>query len=248
MRGRCQRRCGGAQCRCRRAVPSRPRQDADQGCPRRLSDRRCLATRDLMASATPRRTQAQPVADRRSRTSRRRAAFAKSADMFELPAARNRFYVEADPAGRPQAPGIPAGEGPLEDLASAAGVAGGDEAQKGFAGAPRAIWLQLIALARPAFQRRCSTCPGDEPGARRTRRAGVRGRLAGARSEGARDPLAQPTPARRCWSSRSSPKLRPGERRTRASRAYNDVMRAVVTAASIRTRPWQRGRRGAAEP
>ena len=129
----------------------------DQGRASRLSPNRCLlATRDLMAMRhDPERPQAQPDADQvrgpGGAAGRRSPAVP---ELFEYLLAAHRFYVEADPAGALVHLGAAGPTGPMSNLAFSRQVLRGlsMEAQKNYAGA-RALWLQMIPLARPAFQR-----------------------------------------------------------------------------------------------
>ena len=80
--------------------------------------------------------------------------FAAQPDLFAFLLAAHRFYVEADAAGALAQLGAAPPSGPMTYLAFSRQVLRGMalEAQKNRAGA-RALWLQLIPLARPQFQR-----------------------------------------------------------------------------------------------
>ena len=81
-------------------------------------------------------------------------AFATDPDLFEYLLAAHRFYVEADPAGALSHLGAPPAAGAMNNLAFSRQVLRGEalEAQKNWANARR-LWLQLIPLAKPTFQR-----------------------------------------------------------------------------------------------
>ncbi|MEJ0067057.1 MAG: hypothetical protein WDM85_17980 [Caulobacteraceae bacterium] len=120
-----------------------------------LSDPALLATRDLMAMR-------HDPADPRTLSSlikyedleAQRPTFASRPELFEYLLAAHRFYVEADPAGALGHLDAKPPTGPMTSFVFSREVLRGLalERQKDFAGA-RALWLQLMPLARPAFQR-----------------------------------------------------------------------------------------------
>jgi hypothetical protein len=123
--------------------------------PADITDPTLLAVRDLMAM---RRDPADPKTNASvigfDDLQAQRPAFATRPDLFEYLLAAHRFYDDADPAGALTHLGAAPPTGPMNDLAFSQLILRGlaMEAQKNFAGA-RALWLQMIPLARPAFQR-----------------------------------------------------------------------------------------------
>ena len=120
-----------------------------------IADPMLLATRDLMAMRRdPTSKEADPKLIKYDDLAAQRAAFAAQPELFEFLLAAHRFYVEADPAGALGHLGTAPPSGPMNDLAFSRFVLRGMalEAQ-GNRAAARALWLQMIPLARPAFQR-----------------------------------------------------------------------------------------------
>ncbi|HEY1750018.1 MAG TPA: hypothetical protein VGG29_02065 [Caulobacteraceae bacterium] len=126
-----------------------------QAAPADIADPMLLAVRDLMAM---RRDPASKTPDasliKYDDLAAQRPTFAAQPELFEFLLAAHRFYVEADPAGALGHLGPAPPNGPMSGLAFSRQVLRGMaiEAQKDRAGA-RALWLRMIPLARPAFQR-----------------------------------------------------------------------------------------------
>jgi TolA-binding protein len=80
--------------------------------------------------------------------------FAGDPSLFEYLLAAHRFYVEADPAGALDRLGGAQPAGPMSNLAFSRQILRGEamEAEKNWAGA-RQLWLRLMGVAKPAFQR-----------------------------------------------------------------------------------------------
>ena len=122
-----------------------------------LADPVLLATRDLMAMrhdpADPKTLTSASVIKYQDLEAQR-PTFASRPELFEYLLAAHRFYIEADPAGALNHLSAPPPTGPMTSFAFSQQVLRGLalEQQKDFAGA-RALWLQLMPLARPAFQR-----------------------------------------------------------------------------------------------
>jgi hypothetical protein len=120
-----------------------------------LSDPTLLATRDLMGMRhDPADPKTLGSVIKYEDLEAQRPTFSSRPELFEYLLAAHRFYVEADPAGALGHLGAAAPTGPMFNFGFSQQVLRGQamEAQKKFAGA-RALWLQLIPLARPAFQR-----------------------------------------------------------------------------------------------
>jgi hypothetical protein len=124
-----------------------------------LSDPTLLATRDLMGMRhDPADPKTLGSVIKYEDLVAQKPTFAGRPELFEYLLAAHRFYVEADPAGALAHLGAasPSGPpaGPMSNFVFSQQVLRGQalEAQKNFAGA-RALWLQMIPLARPAFQR-----------------------------------------------------------------------------------------------
>ena len=123
--------------------------------PADISDPTLLAVRDLMAMRRdPADPKPNPALIAFADLQAQRPAFASRPDLFDYLLAAHLFYVEADPAGALSHLDASPPAGPMNDLAFSRQVLRGLAlgAQKNFAGA-RSLWLQLIPLARPAFQR-----------------------------------------------------------------------------------------------
>src|SRR6185312_3687229 len=126
-----------------------------QASPADIPDPMLLAARDLMAM---RRDPSSKDADagliKYDDLAAQRAAFAGEPALFEFLLAAHRFYVEADPAGALARLGTAAPSGPMNDLAFSRLVLRGMALEaRGERAEARALWLQMIPLARPAFQR-----------------------------------------------------------------------------------------------
>jgi hypothetical protein len=123
--------------------------------PADIPDPMLLATRDLMSMRhDPADPKTLSSVIKYEDLAAQRPAFASRPELFEYLLAAHRFYVEADPAGALGHLSAAPPTGPMSDLAFSEQVLRGLalEAQKNFAGA-RTLWLQMIPLARPAFQR-----------------------------------------------------------------------------------------------
>jgi hypothetical protein len=123
--------------------------------PADISEPMLLATRDLMAMRhDPADPKTLSSVIKYEDLEAQRPAFASRPELFEYLLAAHRFYVEADPAGARGHLTAPPPTGPMTSLVFSQQVLRGLslESQKDFAGA-RALWLQLMPLARPAFQR-----------------------------------------------------------------------------------------------
>ncbi|HZZ89536.1 MAG TPA: hypothetical protein VFE13_14495, partial [Caulobacteraceae bacterium] len=126
-----------------------------QAAPADIADPSLLAVRDLMAM---RRDPTSDTPDasliKYDDLAAQKPAFASQPQLFEFLLAAHRFYVEADPAGALGHLGAAPPPAAMTWLAFSRQMLRGMalEAQKDRAGA-RALWLQLIAHARPEFQR-----------------------------------------------------------------------------------------------
>src|SRR6185312_4522547 len=134
-----------------------------QASPADIPDPMLLAARDLMAM---RRDPSSKDADagliKYDDLAAQRAAFAGEPALFEFLLAAHRFYVEADPAGALARLGTAAPSGPMNDLAFSRLVLRGMALEaRGERAEARALWLQMIPLARPAFQRPLLDHPGS---------------------------------------------------------------------------------------
>ena len=126
-----------------------------QAAPADVHDPMLLAARDLMAMRRdPNAKQPDANLIKYEDLEAQRPVFAAQPDLFAFLLAAHRFYVEADAAGALGQLGPAPPSGPMTYLAFSRQVLRGMalEAQKNRAGA-RALWLQLIPLARPQFQR-----------------------------------------------------------------------------------------------
>jgi hypothetical protein len=125
-----------------------------QAAPADIADPTLLAVRDLMAMrhdpTNPDAPPPIPYADLQAQ----RPLFASRPALFGYLLAAHRYYIDADPAGALAQLGAAPTAGPMDDLAFSRQVLRGLalEGQHDFAGA-RTLWLQLMPLARPAFQR-----------------------------------------------------------------------------------------------
>ena len=120
-----------------------------------LADPTLLATRDLMGMRhDPADPKTLAATIKYEDLEAQKPAFTSRPELFEFLLAAHRFYVEADPAGALGHLGAAPPAGPMTSFVFSQQVLRGQamEAQKNFAGA-RALWLQMIPLARPAFQR-----------------------------------------------------------------------------------------------
>lgn len=126
-----------------------------QAAPADIHDPMLLAARDLMAM---RRDPAAKAPDANLITyealEAQRPVFAGEPGLFDYLLAAHRFYVAADPAGALARLGAAPPAGPMTYLAFSRQVLRGMalEAQKDRAGA-RALWLAMVPLAQPQFQR-----------------------------------------------------------------------------------------------
>jgi hypothetical protein len=126
-----------------------------QAAPGDIADPTLLATHDLMAMRRdPTSKEADAKLIKYADLAAQRAAFAARPELFEFLLAAHRFYVEADPAGALAHLGTAPPSGPMDELAFSRFVLRGMalEAQNNHAAA-RALWQQMLPLARPAFQR-----------------------------------------------------------------------------------------------
>ncbi|HWF76137.1 MAG TPA: hypothetical protein VN694_03080, partial [Caulobacteraceae bacterium] len=126
-----------------------------EAAPGDIPDPTLLAVRDLMAMRRdPNSKEVDTKLIKYDDLAAQRAAFASQPELFEYLLAAHRFYVEADPAGALGHLGTAPPSGPMSDLAFSRFMLRGMalEAQNNHAAA-RALWLQMIPLARPAFQR-----------------------------------------------------------------------------------------------
>ena len=126
-----------------------------EAAPADIADPTLLATRDLMAMRRdPTSTKPDPSLIAYTDLEAQRPIFASRPDLFEYLLAAHRFYVEGEPAGALGHLTAAPPTGPMNDFAFSQQVLRGLalEAQKNFAGA-RSLWLQMIPLAKPAFQR-----------------------------------------------------------------------------------------------
>jgi hypothetical protein len=120
-----------------------------------FSDPMLLATRDLMGMRhDPADPKSLGATIKYEDLEAQRPSFAGQAQLFDYLLAAHRFYVESDAAGTLARLGPAPPAGTMTSLAFSGQVLRGlaMESQKNFAGA-RALWLQLIPAARPAFQR-----------------------------------------------------------------------------------------------
>jgi len=123
--------------------------------PADIADPTLLAIRDLMAMRRdPTDPKPNPSLIAFADLEAQRPVFASRPDLFGYLLAAHRFYVEVDPAGALGQLGAPPAAGPMDDLAFSRQVLRGLalEGQKNYAAA-RSLWLQMLPLARPAFQR-----------------------------------------------------------------------------------------------
>jgi hypothetical protein len=123
--------------------------------PAEIADPTLLAIRDLMAMRLdPTNPNSRADVIKFEDLEAQRPAFAGQPDLFGYLLAAHRLYVEADPAGALSQLGAAPSAGPMDDLAFSRQVLRGAalEAQKNYA-AGRSLWLQMLPLARPAFQR-----------------------------------------------------------------------------------------------
>jgi hypothetical protein len=127
-----------------------------QAAPADIHDPMLLAARDLMAMRRdPNAKQPDPNLIKYEDLEAQRAVFAAQPELFAFLLAAHRFYVEADPAGAlGQLGPAPPPSGAMTYLAFSRQVLRGMalEAQKNHADA-RALWLQMVPLARPQFHR-----------------------------------------------------------------------------------------------
>jgi hypothetical protein len=126
-----------------------------QAAPADIQEPMLLAARDLMAMRRdPTSKDTDPHLIAYQDLEAQRPVFAAQPELFEFLLAAHRFYVEADPAGALSHLGGAAPSGAMTYLAFSRLVLRGValEAQNDRAGA-RALWLQMIPLARPQFQR-----------------------------------------------------------------------------------------------
>jgi hypothetical protein len=123
--------------------------------PADVSDPTLLATLDLMAmrGGDP-GDSSPPKVIAFSDLLAQKAKFASQPDLFTYLLAAHRLYVDADPAGALTDLGAAPPTVQMDNLAFSRQVLRGlaMEAQKNWAGA-QALWLQLMPLARPSFQR-----------------------------------------------------------------------------------------------
>jgi len=120
-----------------------------------LSDPALLATRDLMGMRhDPADPKSLGATIKYADLEAQRPTFGSRPELFEYLLAAHRFYVEADPAGALGHLDARPPTGPMTSFVFSQQVLRGlaMESQKNFADA-RALWLQLMPLARPAFQR-----------------------------------------------------------------------------------------------
>jgi len=125
-----------------------------QAAPKDITDPTLLAVRDLMAMRRDPTNPQSPPPIAYAELEAQRPLFASRPELFGYLLAAHRYYIDADPAGALTQLGAAPAVGPMDDLAFSRQVLRGLalEGRRDFAGA-RALWLQLIPLARPAFQR-----------------------------------------------------------------------------------------------